>query len=168
MDGQPRTALVAPVPAADRILAAVAVDHPAAVRTGLPAHVTLLYPFVPAIDLEDHGLSWLREFAAAQPPVELEFTEVHHTADFVYLPAAPLGPLVRAARDRWPALAPYAGRFGADPEPHVTVGMRHPAAAEIAEIVAGLLPVRQVVDELWVGVRDQGWTITGTFALTGD
>src|SRR5436309_11164707 len=114
MDGEPRTALVAPVPAADLLLAAVAADHPAAVRTGLPAHVTLLYPFVSAAALDSDGVPWLREFAAAQPPVELEFTEVVHTADFVYLPAAPLGPLVRAARDRWPALAPYAGRFGAD------------------------------------------------------
>ncbi|MGY0234370.1 2'-5' RNA ligase family protein [Longispora urticae] len=167
MDGQPRSALVAPVRAADRILAAVAVDYPRAVRTGLPAHVTLLYPFVPVVDLEDEGRPWLRDFAAAHPPVELEFTEVRHTADFVYLPAAPLGPLCRAARERWPGMPPYAGRFGTDPEPHVTVGLRHPAAAEIAAIVAELLPVREVVDQLWIGVRDQGWTITDKVDLTG-
>ncbi|MGH3885827.1 MAG: hypothetical protein ACRDSZ_04520 [Pseudonocardiaceae bacterium] len=57
-----QTGLVIPVPAADALLTLVETRHPGTVRESVPAHVSLLYPFVGAAELDErvtHALSGL-------------------------------------------------------------------------------------------------------------
>ncbi|HVE96684.1 MAG TPA: hypothetical protein VNA67_06860 [Pseudonocardiaceae bacterium] len=42
-----------PVSAADALLASVKARYPGAVREGVPAHVSLLYPFVAVAELDE-------------------------------------------------------------------------------------------------------------------
>lgn len=158
-----------PVPAADPVLAEVADSHPHAVRPGLPAHVSLLYPFLDASRIDVTTLEWLRALAAAQPPVELSFDEVGREPGFVYLDASQLGALAEQVWGRWPEILPYGGQFGPRPGAHVTVamGISEDEADSIAERAAKLLPMTGVVDRFWLVGFDQGWGLREEFRLTG-
>lgn len=164
-----QTAVILPVPAADDVLAAVASQHPAAVRPGVPAHVSLLYPFLPAPAIDATVTAWLKRFAASWPSVTITLSEVRQRPGFVYLPCPELLPLVEDARSAWPDLRPYGGRFGASPEPHLTVSMLDGGEGNIATLVAGMLPVRTVLNEVWLVAFDGlAWKATSTHSLTGN
>jgi hypothetical protein len=161
--------MVVPVPAADLLLREVASTHPQAVREGVAAHVSLLYPFLDASTVDDEVLGWLREFAARTRPVAVEFPDVSVTPGFVHLPAPALRPMVAEIRTRWPGVVPYGGRFGADPPPHVTLAMGLPAedGAAVAERVRQFLPLTGSAEHVWLVAYDDGWDLLAAFQFTG-
>lgn len=166
-----RTGLVLPVPAADPLLGSVAANHPGAVRGGVPAHVSLLYPFVPDGSCDEQVGAALREVFADTAPFEIAFDACARHEDFVYLrpePAGPLDALIGEVRRRWPELVPYEGRYDVL-EPHVTVAMRTPVetAEVIRELAAGWLPVRDRLAEAWLVAFDGGWQLRERFAFGG-
>lgn len=167
MPNQGQTALLVPVPVADPLLAAAARSNPAAVRAGVPAHVSLAYPFVTLEEVPE-ARSWLRDFAELQPHVTLDLTEARQGPGWVYLPAAQMAPLVAATRARWPRLVPYDGRFGENPEPHVTLamGVTQEQGAEIAARCQAALPLTAVADQIWLVRYDNGWIPVDTLRLT--
>jgi hypothetical protein len=157
MPGPGDTALVAPIPAAEELLAEVGRRYPGYGRD-LPAHVTLLYPFVE----EDRGGA-VQAIASRHPPFEARFTRCEVHDGFVGLLAEPDGPLAALAADarrQWPACVPYGGVFGADPEPHLTValGLDVPAAA-IAVFARRHLPLAARIDRLLVAVFSGRWSL---------
>ncbi|AIJ23448.1 2'-5' RNA ligase family protein [Amycolatopsis methanolica] len=112
-----RSVLAIPVPAADPLLARAAELSPAA-RPGLPAHISLLYPFRPAADLHEATVTALADVLERQPAMEVRFERCHHHDGFEYLrpdPLQPLTGLIAALRRGWPgSCLPYDGRFGED------------------------------------------------------
>jgi hypothetical protein len=185
---QGQTALIIPVPAADPILAAVATEYPDAVRPGIPAHVSLLYPFLPVGELVADDLDpvldpvrrnggehtdtagWLSVFAARTRPFEVRFTEIGTEPGFAGLTAPELVPLTTAIRARWPRIIPYGGRFGADPAAHLTIAMDFAAtdAARILELTRQFLPLTIRVEELWLLALASTWHRVGRFRFTGN
>lgn len=161
------TALVVLVPAADAALAAVRRVAPDRVRPGVGAHVTLLYPFVPAAGADDA----VRALAAAFRPVPVTLTEVVARPGFAALPVPDLQPLVDAAAARWPDVLPYGGRFGPAPPAHLTLAMGATDAelAGVRSAVTPLLPVRDRVTALHLVERtDRGWRPRLTAPLAAD
>ena len=75
-----QTGLVIPVPAADALLASVGARYPGTVREGVPAHVSLLYPFVAATELDEGVTSALGELLAEQAPMPVQFAECYRHA----------------------------------------------------------------------------------------
>ncbi len=57
-----------PIPAVDPLLAAVAARYPHTVREGLPAHLTVLYPFVRADELDPSVIDACARIVAVIPP----------------------------------------------------------------------------------------------------
>lgn len=165
------TALVVPVPEADPLLAAVAARFPDAVRP-LPAHVTLLYPFLPADALDDQVLAALDEVFADRPPMSVEFTECRRSTGFAALlpdPVDGLSALVGDLRRRWPELLPYDGRFGTDVDLHVTVALNTAEATAEAvarEIVPEYTPIRAELREAWLIALQDQWQLRKRFELT--
>ena len=111
---EPRTALVVEVPEA-----AVAVDtwrertSPAKPSKGVPAHVTILFPFVPAAELDD-VLDDLRALFARLPSFAFELRECRHFPGVLYLapdPPDPFVALTEAVAAAYPAYPPYEGVF---------------------------------------------------------
>jgi hypothetical protein len=124
VEGQ--TGLVVPVPTADALLGLVESRHPGTVREGVPAHVSLLYPFVAAAELDEQVIRALSELVVGHEPMPVEFAECYRRGGFVALrpdPIERLTELTRKACERWPDLVPYEGLYG-DVEPHVTVALR--------------------------------------------
>ncbi|WP_245589752.1 2'-5' RNA ligase family protein [Amycolatopsis balhimycina] len=175
--GATETALIVPVPAADAVVGAYrqALDHAAV--WGVPAHVTIIYPFLPPDKITEAVIGELRDLLAPAGSFPCVFSRVSWFAqDVVWLapdPAEPFRALTRLVWSRFPECPPYGG---AHPEviPHLTVGSTRrgelSALRRAAADVRGQLPVRADVDRVrliagTMGVRS--WRTVAEFALAG-
>jgi 2'-5' RNA ligase len=129
-------------------------DH--AARAGVPAHVTVLYPFLPAAALTPSIRRQLAAIAAAHQPFDVEFAAVGRFPGVVYAdpsPAAPFLALTDAMAERFPDHPPYGGAF-AEVVPHLTVVEGADAPLDsIAHELAAELPFRHRVAALEVIVE---------------
>lgn len=83
-----QTGLVFLAPAADPVLSIVASTYPHLVRPGLPAHITVRYPWIPIDRVGDDALRLCAELAAATPRTQLTLTDIGGRPGFVYLGCA--------------------------------------------------------------------------------
>jgi 2'-5' RNA ligase len=117
-----RTALVIVVPEAEPHVAELRLAHDASAARGVPAHITILFPFAPPDAVDEEGI---RELIASHRAFAFELATVEHFDDGVtYLapvPAEPFAQLTRAVAARWPAYQPYEGLHD-EVTPHLTVG----------------------------------------------
>lgn len=155
------TALVIALPDAAPLLDAAWRIDPALVRRGAPAHVSLLYPFVPESALAGQDEKDVRSLAASFPATDLLLEEVVTTSGFVAVSVPQLQPVVDAFHAQWPGLRPYGGRFGERPAAHVTVAMgadNSTTAAHVPAAIGHLLPLhtRAAAVQLVV-LTEEGW-----------
>ena len=156
------TALVIALPAAEKLLDAARHVDPGLVRPGIVAHVTALYPFLPAARLTAEAEQEVRELAGTHPPAAVVLTEILTLPGFAAAPAPALQPVADAACARWPGLLPYGGRFGPQPDAHLTIAMGGTVGelARIAETVRPLLPVHDHAEALnLVELTETGWRV---------
>jgi 2'-5' RNA ligase len=120
-----QSAVIVPVPAAEPIVGRWRARFDAAAALGVPAHLTVVYPFLPASSLTSSVLGQVRALVAAQPPMTITFAECGRFPGVLYLapsPAEPVRALIHAFIAHWPEAPPYRGEFG-DPIPHLTVAV---------------------------------------------
>ena len=165
----PASAVVVPVLAAADVVALGATGSLPA--DSVPAHVTVLYPFVPGPTLTDTDVDGLRHLAATTEPFAMNLAIVGRFPDVLYVAperdaALRLVSLTEALAARWPSCPPYGGRFTAI-VPHLTIyeGRSEPEGLE-ARVVAHL-PIDATADELWLLVQDEHrrWSIRERFRL---
>jgi 2'-5' RNA ligase len=127
-----------------------------AASVGVPAHVTLLFPFLAPGDLAPNARRELASIAADNEPFDVTFASVGRFPNVVYLMPAPSGPFTRlteAVFARFPGFPPYEGAF-AEVIPHLTVAESTSAPHdEIAREAAALLPIRHRIMTLEVLVE---------------
>ena len=96
--------------------------HDSSAALGVPAHITILFPFAPPESVDEDAVAGL---VASHPAFTFELASVEHFGDDVtYLapvPAAPFGALTRAVAACWPDYPPYEGVHD-EVIPHLTVG----------------------------------------------
>ncbi len=113
---------------------------------GAPAHVTVLYPFVPPDRIDASVLASVAEAVRTVASFRATFARVGWFGEqVVWLapePARAFADLTAAVCERFPGYPPYGGTF-ADVVPHLTVGHGAPAAElrHAEEIVRGHLPI---------------------------
>ncbi|MFI6645385.1 2'-5' RNA ligase family protein [Streptomyces sp. NPDC050504] len=155
------TAVVIVLPEAGPLLDAAWRIDPALVRRGVPAHVSLLYPFVPESALTDQDEKDVRSLAARFPAAELLLEEIVTESGFVAVTVPELQPIVDAFRAQWPGVRPYGGRFGARSTAHVTVSMgadNPTTAAHVRTAIGRLLPLRTRATAILLAVlTEEGW-----------
>lgn len=130
--------------------------------TGMPAHVTVLYPFVDALDVTAAVLAEVDELASDTSAFAYRFDAVGRFPAALYLapsPSAPFVALTDAAAARWPQHPPYEGRFETV-IPHLTVADTRAGFAAAHE-VAALLPLEERADELVLLAESAGgrWAV---------
>jgi 2'-5' RNA ligase len=90
----------------------------------VPAHVTVLFPFVPLDHLDDASRK-LCDLFADVPPFEITLAEYGHFPTTIYLKPAdsqPIKALFQRVHAAFPEYPPYRGAFGTDDiTPHLTV-----------------------------------------------
>jgi 2'-5' RNA ligase len=147
------TAVIVPVPAAERAVGPHRARLDRAAGWGVPAHVTVLYPFLRPDALSDDAFDHLAAAIASEPAFDATFTAPGwFGSDVLWVgpdPAEPFRRLTRAVWRAFPGQPPYGGAFD-DIHPHLTVAERSwgaPGDLERAEeAVRPQLPFAQRVD----------------------
>ena len=106
---------------------------------GIPPHVTLLHPFVPAEEVET-TIDELRGLFAATPPFDISFRELRRWPGMAYLAPEPPAPFARLTAEivaRWPDYPPYEGIHD-EVIPHLTVAYGDDAL--LAGVEADVMP----------------------------
>ena len=170
MLGRDSSALIVPVPWAEPIVARWRALHDGSAADGMPAHVTVLYPFLPSRAIEASVEAALRSVLAAHPPFRFSLTRVERFPGVLYLapePGESMLSITAAIWARWPDYPPYRGAYETT-VPHLTVatGSEPPGLAEELE---RSLPIEGEVGEVCLMTKaSRGtWSVRSRFALGG-
>lgn len=174
------TTLLLAVPVADPLVARHRNHLDLAAQDGIPAHVTVIYPFTPLGELSATEHFLLEELFLGHPSFELTGTRTAWLGDSVMCVAVddpePVRRLIRSVVRSFPNSPPYAGSVRAEEViPHLTVGQdrsREDLAAAERDVRRGL-PIRQSVGhvELWAGpavghrLEPALWHLVRTYTL---
>jgi hypothetical protein len=164
------------IPAAEPAVSRQRNQFDAAAGVGVPAHVTIAYPFKPVELLTRDDMDALTRLFHRFQPVEVTFPTTAWFGDEVlYLEPAnplPLSALTAAVEGVYPEYPIYGGAHEVV-HPHLTVGHSHDRDALTAaeRDLLEFLPVKQLVNrvELWRGPPPATglgrWTHVKTFHL---
>jgi len=118
-----QSALVVTVPEAEAHVAHLRARHDPVTALGMPAHVTLLFPFVAPDAIDAAVLDRVRAAVAGVAPFAFVLREVRRFPRTLYLAPEPAGPFVtltEALLRMFPEHAPYGGAHRTI-VPHLTV-----------------------------------------------
>lgn len=169
-----RSGLIVEVPEAEPAVAQWRAQLDRTAALGVPAHVTVLFPFAEPTAIDESMLAELRALIATVAAFEFRLARSGWFGDrVVWLAPEPAGPfrrLTRLVSAAFPAYPPYEGQF-ADVVPHLTVGdLGAPEELRAAERgVLPHLPISAVArsTSLMVERPDGRWERRATFALGG-
>ncbi len=118
------TALIVEVPEAEPIVADLREQHDVA-GEGVPAHVTVVYPFLPGTEIDAGVHARLRAHFATLDAFDYQFTQVaHFDQRNVHLQPEPperFVALTAGVVEMWPECPPYGGVHDVV-IPHLTIG----------------------------------------------
>lgn len=173
--GPVESGIIVPVPAAEPLVGTWRTELDSGAWLGVPAHVTVLYPFASPDSLDDEVRAAVADLARGLAPFEATFAEVGRFGDDVLFLAPEPRPLfddlLGRAAARWPEHPPYGGAYD-EVVPHLTVGDngdRDRFAAAVAAIEPRL-PFTCTVDALEVvvgGASAGSWRRHWSFPLGG-
>ncbi|MBM7518810.1 GNAT family N-acetyltransferase [Nocardioides nitrophenolicus] len=168
-----RSALIVTVPEADGVVGPHRARFDRAAAWGVPAHVTVLFPFLPPEQVTPDVLGRLADAVVAVPAFTASFAETAWFGeDVLFLaprPADRFVALTSAVTTAFPGQQPYGGAH-AEVVPHLTVGHDAPVTAlRAAEVeVRGALPVTAEIAavELWQGGDEEAsWAAVDALPL---
>jgi hypothetical protein len=168
----PETALVVVVPEAEPLVSEWRAQHDWSAQRGVPAHVTILYPFVPTEKVDDDLLGELSELFGAQPAFSFDLPRVARFPEVAWLapdPEEPFKALIASVVARFPDYPPYEGAHD-EVIPHLTVAEGGAELQDRVEAaISGHLPIRaHARDVALLSEDDQGlWHEAYRFPLAG-
>ena len=116
-----RTALIVEVPEAEPVVGELRLQHDRSAALGVPAHITILFPFADAAAVDEDALAQL---FGRFPAFDFTLDRVERfDTGVVWLhpePSFRFVDLTAAIAERWPEHPPYEGEFD-EPIPHLTV-----------------------------------------------
>ena len=169
-----QSALIIEVPEAEPVVGSFRARFDPSSAVGVPAHVTVIYPFLPPARISASVLQSLRDLFVHLPAFRARFSTIRHFPRTLYLapvPGPPFRRLTTFVFTQFPAAAPYGGQFS-DIVPHLTVA-RAASSRQLAKIAAdfraaakGSLPVQTVVAAVTLIERRAGrWRRCYVFQL---
>ena len=152
-DVELQSALLLTVPAAEAAVGAHRARLDASARDGVPAHLTVLYPFLPPAEIGPGVLAELSRLFAGTPRFDFTLDRVRWFGESVVWlgpsDESPFRSLTERAALAYPSCSPYGGVYE-DVVPHLTVGhvgsLTELRAA--AEAVRPLLPIAAEATEV--------------------
>jgi 2'-5' RNA ligase len=141
-----RSALLLAVPAAEAAVGAHRARLDPSARDGVPAHITVLYPFLPPAEIGPGVLAELSRLFAGTPRFDFTLDRVRWFGESVVWlgpsDESPFRALSKRAARAYLSCPPYGGEHP-DTVPHLTVGQRGETAElrAAAEAVRPLLPI---------------------------
>ena len=157
----PRTALIIAIPEAEPAVGALRLAHDRSAPLGVPAHVTILYPFADPADVDEAAVA---DLVASFPAFAFELDRVERFDEgHVWLhpePSAPFAALIDAVWRRFPECPPYGGAHDVV-IPHLTV-------SEVPVEVDVDLPIQAIAHEVTLieQAADGRWSVRRVFPLS--
>jgi 2'-5' RNA ligase len=171
--GAGETALIAKVPEAESLIGAWRSRFDSAAAAGVPAHITVLYPYLDR-RLADAGVvQQLETLFAGHRAFEVRLTRCRRFPDVLYLAPEPdteFRALTGAVAGRWPEAPPFRGQFN-DVVPHLTVAHNQETRVfdMIESDISGGLPVIARISSVCLITFTGGcWRDVRSFALAAD
>ncbi len=172
MIGVAETALLVPVAAAEPLVRKHRHALDPVAPLGVPAHITVLYPFVAPDDVDQEVCDGITNVLAPVEAFDFSLTEVRQFPDGVlYLapePTEPFAAITNALAAAWPEYPPYGGAYD-EVIPHLSVAMANgSSAAKLEATLNGGLPLATRADVVWLmeGQADARWAIRAVFPLS--
>jgi 2'-5' RNA ligase len=144
----------------------------ASAAAGIPAHMTVLFPFLDVDLISAAVIDDLATLIAGHGPFTVRFEGCGRFPDVLYLapaPGQPLRALTESIAGRWPEAPPYGGQF-ADVIPHLTVAHEQPPEVldGVEAALAGRLPVTATISTVSLFVTDgRSWRRQAEFSMVG-
>jgi 2'-5' RNA ligase len=167
-------ALILPVPEAEPFVDQLRAEHDPSAAVGVPAHITVNYPFVPGVGPGERRLAELSRLFAGSHPFSFHLTRVERFPEVVYLapePVEPLVALIERVAQQYPDSPPYGGQYDTI-VPHLTVAQSdnpeelREVEQRLAEIFQGVLPLSTMAKAVWLmDDRDGQWKRRREFVL---
>ena len=150
---------------------------PQAVARRIPAHITILFPFVPSLDVDAELVARLRALYAPVAPFAYALASVERFPAVAWLgpePAAPFLALIERTYAAFPDYPPY-GDPSLDPVPHCSIGVADQPESLDAMVRAletglqGVLPIGCTADGMTLleELPDGRWSTRATFPFRG-
>ncbi len=168
------SALVILVPEVEVLVGSFRNQYDPSAALGVPAHVTLLYPFKPPHELTAELSRELVELFAKHSAFTVSFRGTKRFQNVLYLPPKPAEPFQRLAEiiaERYPEAPPYGGQFP-DIIPHLTVAQISDSrrleeiAVQFEQVAQGCLPIQAIVREIaLMDNESEYWRIRARFSL---
>jgi 2'-5' RNA ligase len=160
--------LVVAVPEAELLYEAWDGDHAQLGVPGLPPHVTVLYPFLPASGIDSSVERDLETIAQSHEPFDYALSTVGRFPGVLYVAPSPgrrFVELTESIHANWPKHPPYRGLYE-QIVPHLTLALGEEPLGLVRAVEAAL-PVGGIARELilMVNVEDGTWVEQKRFAL---
>lgn len=172
-----RSALIIEVPESEPLVRGWRTHYDPVAARGVPAHITVLYPFIEPDDCDESTIAAVRRAVDGAQPFEFELVRVDGFPGVVWLRPAPddqFRDLTRRIAEAFPDHPPYAGSI-AEPQPHLTAAMV-PEGLDQAELtsriradVGSRLPLRCRAEALSLFVENErdAWDRSAVVSLGG-
>ena len=171
----PQSALGVTVPEAEPWVKDLRERYDPIATVGMPAHITVLFPFISPDLITDSDLARTAETFRLSRPFEFRLEQVDRFPESLYLvpePDEPFISLTKAIVREFPEYPPYGGNF-TEIVPHLTVANRSAelsaiAQAELLAIMKELGPIHAVCNVVELYENSSGhWKWTQSFPLKG-
>ncbi len=167
-----QTALLAAVEEVEPLVGAWRQRFDASAAAGVPAHVTVLVPFLDVDRVDSAVLDDLSTLIGGHRSFTVRFDRCQRFPDVLYLaptPDQPFRALTEAIVARWPEAPPYGAQFS-EITPHLTVA--HGQAPSVLDTVEAALTARLPITADIHSVRlfvshGNGWHHRAEFPLLG-
>ncbi|AVV46526.1 2'-5' RNA ligase family protein [Streptomyces sp. ID05-04B] len=165
-----RSGLVVRIPEAEPAVRAWRDRLDPSASAGVPAHVTVLFPFLDESRLDDDACAVVGEVIGRHRPFETRFEHCGRFPGILYLapePDIPFRRLTEAIADRWPQTPPFGGQFD-EVVPHLTVaqGQDDAVLEEVEADLRSRLPVTARVSSVDLLVHNgTRWQQRASFRL---
>ena len=168
--GGRQSAIVVPVPVAEPLVGPDRLEHDPVAVAGVPAHITLIVPWLPPDDIVAGDLAELHDTLRGIEPFDFSLGRVcWFSRRVLWLAPDPVEPFVKLTgmlADRF-GTPPYNDEFD-EVVPHLTVGHASDGVelGPVAERLSRGLPVACRAREVWVMVGDgRTWSVRDSYPL---
>jgi 2'-5' RNA ligase len=151
----PEAALIIPIPESESLIGDFRLKFDPSARLGIPAHITVNFPFQPYFTRPDEAREALKALLTGFSPFDFELVEIRTFPGVIYLAPKPEEPflvLIDGVANLFPDSPPYGGAFRT-PVPHLTVAQVEESMVaylkdQLEELVAGRLPLSATASEI--------------------
>ena len=168
------SALVVLIPEVESLVKSFRDQYDPSAAVGVPAHVTILYPFKSPAEVTADVITTLRDLISGQPSFTVSFQELQKFPDTLFLaptPAEPFRKLTKIIVERYPETPPYGGAF-TEIVPHLTVAQAgdiqrlDEIANEFRAAARKKLPILAMVNTVSLLDNSNGsWKVRAQFSL---